>query len=126
MGKMAAAFANAGIDAGVALLDGGSGEFRDSVDAEVATVQLSNPASAGAASAGQVTFDTITKDDTATGGGPIDKLVLLDSVDADHVELSVGLASDDPAPEIEMDNLSPAAGVDVSLTSLTLSFPVDI
>lgn len=119
MGSMAAAAANAAVTAVVALLDGGTAEFRTSADAEVATVTFSNPAITGSATGGVATFGTITKDDSCAGGGPIDHLTLITSGAAEIVELTVGLS----AAEVIMDNLSPTAGVDVYLT-LDLAFPV--
>lgn len=124
MGLMAETIANAAITAAVAVLNGGTGEFRESDETEVATVTFSNPAQDGAASGGVATFDTITKDDACTGGGPIDHLTLITSGASDQVELSVGLA-DPGTAEVIMDNLSPTAGVDVYLT-LDLAFPVDL
>jgi hypothetical protein len=119
MGTMDATFANACITAGVALLNGGTAEFQTAGGTEVATVTLANPAQSGSASGGVATFSAITPDSSATGGGPITKLVLKTS---GGVARAKGTVAESGA-EIDIDNDSPPAGVEVSL-SLTAAFPV--
>lgn len=120
MAVVDATFGNACIEAGVALLNGGTGVFMTASDVAVATVTLSNPAKTGSASGGVCTFASITKDDSCVGGGPITKLVLKTSGGTARVKLTVATSG----AEVTIDNASPPAGVDVFLTSLTLAVPV--
>lgn len=126
MADIAAAFANAMLDAGIALLNGGTIELQTAGGTEVATGTLNATASAGSASGGSVTFAAITKDDSCAGGGPITKAILKTSGAASLIRATATEATGVPEtePEITLDNDTPTAGIDVYFSSLTMSMTV--
>jgi hypothetical protein len=120
MGTLDESSANAGITVILALVDGGTVELQEADNTEVATLTLSNPAQAGAAAAGVATFDTITEDASCAGGGPITKAVFKTSGSAARFKATVA----ESGAEIDIDNDSPPAGVQVFITELTAALPV--
>lgn len=126
MADVVAAWANAALDAAMALLNGGTLEYQTAGSVEVATCTLNATAQSGSAAAGSATFGAITKDDAATGGGPITKAILKTSGGTATLRATAGEAGSlgGSDPEIVIDNDSPAAGVDVFTTGLTASYAV--
>lgn len=120
MGDVVAAWANAALDAAMALLNGGTIELQESDGTEVATGTLSNPAQSGSASGGVATFDSITKDDSCAGGGPITKAIFKTSGSTATVRATCA----ESGAEITIDNDTPTAGVDVFFSSLTFTYTV--
>jgi hypothetical protein len=120
MADMVAAFANTMLDAGMADLDGGTVELQEAGGTEVATGTLANPAASGSASGGELTFDAITKDDSAAGGGPITKAIFKNSGATALVRATCA----ESGAEITIDNDSPPAGVDVFFSSIKFKFTV--
>lgn len=119
MGVMDATFANTMLDAGCALLNGGTAEFQTAGNVEVATIGLGSPAFASA-SGGEADANAMTEDSSATGGGPITKVRLKTSGGTVRVAGTVG----ESAAEIIIDDDSPPAGVTVYFTELTLALTV--
>lgn len=120
MADIVAAVANAMLDAGIALLNGGTIELQTSGGTEVATGTLNATAASGSASGGSITFAAITKDDSCAGGGPITKAILKSSGAASLIRATCA----ESAAEIIIDNDTPTAGVDVYFTSLVASMTV--
>lgn len=111
---------NAACDAVVDLLDGGSVQFQTSADAEVATLDLANPAF-GSATNGTATANSITAD-TDAAGGEITKAVFRDSSDSAVFEVTVTASGG--GGTIEMSSVNIGEGDTVSLTSYTHTQPV--
>lgn len=120
MSDVAAAWANAALDAAMALLNGGTIELQTAGDVEVATGTLNGTALNGSSSGGVATFAAITKDDACTGGGPITHAVLKTSGSAALIDATCA----ESGAEITIDNDSPVAGVDVFFSSLTATYAV--
>lgn len=118
-----AAVRNSIADGVVDQLDLGSGTsegrlvLNTSGDAEVATLNLSNP-SFGAAAAGIATASAIS-DDTSATGGTTTKFRLIDRDAGIIVEGSVGTSGQD----INLSSNIIGAGDTVSITSLTYTAP---
>lgn len=112
---------NAGCNAIVDLIDGGSGagyiEFQTSGDVEVATLLMSDPAFGNAAT-GVATANAITPDTSATGG-TIDHASFYDSNNAKHFEMTCGTSG----AEINVSSLAVGASDTVSMASLTVTMP---
>ena len=120
MASIAAAFANACLDAAIALLNGGTVELQDASDVEVATGTLNATALSGSSSGGVGTLNAITKDDACAGGGPITKAVFKTSGATALVEATCA----ESGGELTIDNDSPVAGVDVVFGTVTFTMAV--
>ena len=101
--------------------DAGAGnlEFRTSVDAEVATLPLADPA--GTVGGAILTFDTTPDlEDADATGGTIDRFSLEDNTGDEIFYGSVGTSGED----INLSSLVVAAGDTVKVSSLTYTAPV--
>lgn len=101
------------------LLDVGTGtatlKFEDNVDAEVATLNLSNPACA-AASGGSKAFNSVTSDSSATGG-VVDHASFYDRNGAKVHEATVAVTG----ASITVPTLTFPAGAVVTVTYMTMT-----
>jgi hypothetical protein len=93
--------------------------FQTSGDAEVATLNLANPAF-GASSAGVATAGAIVTDTNATGG-TVAKARLKNNVGTDKIICSVTATGG--GGDIQLNSVVISAGQSVSMTSLTYTAP---
>jgi hypothetical protein len=93
--------------------------FQTSGDAEVATLDLANPAF-GASSAGVATAGAIVTDTNATGG-TVAKARLKNNVGTDKIICSVTATGG--GGDIQLNSVVISAGQSVSMTSLTYTAP---
>lgn len=117
------AFRNAALDAGLALLNGGTGDasgdifFTTSSDVGCATLPLSNPAFQ-ATVAGTATANTITPDTNAVGGTTT-RAQFRNRANTEIFRCNVGISGSD----INLtSNVIPPGGT-VQLTSVTFTLP---
>lgn len=125
--KAAAALRNAGLDAALALVNGGKLRIYDgtqptdadtALGAQVLLADLALNATAfGAASAGSASANAITQDSSADATGTATWGSLLTSGNARRLDFSVGTSGAD----LNLNSVAIQAGATVSVTSLTVS-----
>jgi len=93
-------------------------KFETSGDAEVATINLQNPAF-GAASAGVITLAGVTLSDTSATGGTVAQATIEDRDGTPQLEMTVGTSG----TEIIITSVVIAATEQVDITALTLAVP---
>ena len=92
--------------------------FETAADAEVATINLQNPAFGNAAS-GVITLQGVPITDTGVTGGTIDHASLHDRDGTKLLEMTVGTSG----TELIISTTDVIAGEDVRLTALTITVP---
>jgi len=92
--------------------------FETSADAEVATINLQNPAF-GAAATGVITLQGVPLSDTSATGGTVAQASIYDRDSTKQLEMTVGTS----ATEIIISSTSVAATDQVDLNSLTITVP---
>ena len=93
-------------------------QFETSADAEVATIDLQNPAF-GAASTGTITLAGVPLSDTSATGGTTAQASIYDRDSTKQLEMTVGTSG----TEIIITSTVIAATEQVDLTSLTITVP---
>ncbi len=93
-------------------------QFETSADAEVATINLQNPAF-GAAATGTITLQGVTLSDTSATGGTVAQASIYNRGATKQLEMTCGTG----AQEITISSTSVAATDQVDLTSLTITVP---